>query len=166
MIVQTDKDSLDGTIVIDEVGTVIMISKNVETLFGYKAFEVLRTNVTIFMIDAFAANHDGYLKRYNETGEARVIGTAGRNVPARRKDGTTFPVSLNVAEDYIAGERYYVAKIIDTSNVIATIYINGFGAIQNCDQGITTLLGYFKEDLIGKNIKNIMPPPYNQCMFF
>lgn len=164
-LVQTDLESEDGTITITEDGTVIMISKNVVKMFGYTAAEVLRTNVTIFMIDAYAANHESYLRRYRETGEARVIGTAGRNVPARRKDASVFPASLTVEEEYVGGDRYFIANIQDTTHLTATIYIDGFGTVQNCDQGLSTLLGYRKEDLVGKNIKGIMPPPYNECKY-
>lgn len=162
-IVETEKDSEEGTIVITEDGTIVMISRNVENMFGYKASEVIRTNVTIFMMDAYAANHESYLRRYRETGEARVIGTAGRNVPARRKDGTVFPASLTVEEEYVGLDRYFVANITDTTHLTATIFMDGYGIIQNCDKGLSTLLGYRKEDLIGKNIKGVMPPPYNEC---
>jgi PAS domain S-box-containing protein len=112
------------------------------------------------MIDSFAAGHDSYLKRYRETGDARVIGTAGRNVPAKKKDGSTFPCALTVEELYADGERYFMATLQDTSNVQGTIFIDGLGTIQNSDAGIQQLLGYKKEMIIGKNIKGIMPPPY------
>lgn len=115
------------------------------------------------MIDSFAAGHDNYLKRYRETGDARVIGTAGRNVPAKRKDGSTFPAALTVEEIYADGERYYLGNIQDTSNVQGVLFMDGFGIIQNSDAGIQQLLGYSKEMIIGKNIKGIMPPPYCDC---
>ncbi len=117
----------------------------------------------MLMIDAYAANHESYLRRYKETGEAKVIGTAGRNVPARRKDGTIFPAALTVEEMILGYDKFFMANIQDTSSLKATIYIDGFGIVQNVDQGISKLLGYHKDAIIGKNIKSIQPPPYNQC---
>ena len=117
----------------------------------------------MLMIDAFAANHDSYLKRYMETGVKKVIGTAGRNVPGRRKDGSVFPLGLVVEELYVKNERFFIAAVQDTTYIQATIYMDGFGIIQSVDQGISQLLGYYKEQLIGKNIKSIQPPPYNTC---
>ena len=161
-LVQVDMDVDHGVIIINEDGMIILVTKQVTKLFGYSAVELLRNNITMCMIDAFAANHESYLRRYKETGEAKVIGTAGRNVPARRKDSTVFPASLVVEELYIGSDRYYMAQIRDTTHVTAIIYIDGFGTVQNCDQGISILLGYRKEDLVGQNIKGVMPPPYNQ----
>lgn len=153
----------EGQIVISEDGTIIMISKTIENMFGYKASEVFRANITVYMLDAYAANHDSYLRRYKETGEAKVIGTAGRNLPGRRKDGSVLPVSLTVTEEYVGSDRFYSAIIRDTTNLVATIFIDGYGIIQSSDSGIASLLGYRKEDIIGSNIKSIMPPPYNMC---
>jgi PAS domain S-box-containing protein len=162
MIVQTDQDKKEGVVIIREDGTIILITKAVVDMFGYAPLEVLRTNVTIFMNDAYAANHESYLRRYKETGEARIIGTPGRNVPARRKDGSIFPASLTVEEEFVGYEKFFLANIQDTTHLKATIYMDGFGTIQNVDNGIPLLLGYRKDDVIGRNIKNIMPPPYNQ----
>jgi two-component system sensor kinase FixL len=165
LLVQTDLEKKEGVVIIKEDGTIILVSKVVTELFGYTPAEMLGTNVTIFMLDAYAANHESYLRRYKETGEARVIGTAGRNVPARKKDATVFPASLTVVEEYVGFEKFFLANIQDTTNLKATIYIDGMGTIQNVDIGITQLLGYRKDDVVGKNIKGIMPPPYNQCKF-
>jgi PAS domain S-box-containing protein len=161
-LIQTDIDSDEGIIIINEEGVIILINKRVTQMFGYSAVELLRNNITMCMIDAYAANHETYLRRYKETGEAKVIGTAGRNVPARRKDATVFPASLVVEEEYIGGEKFFLAHVLDTTHVTAIIYIDGMGTVQNCDQGISVLLGYRKEDLVGQNICGVMPPPYNQ----
>lgn len=117
----------------------------------------------MLMTDVYAANHESYLKRYQDTGVAKLIGTAGRNVPARRKDGTIFPAALVVEELFFRNEKFFMAHIVDTTKIKATIYMDGFGIIQSVDQGMSQLLGYHKEQVVGKNIKTIQPPPYNQC---
>lgn len=161
MIQPTNTDNKNGLVIINEMGIIKMVTKQTLELFGgYSAGQLLHKNVTILMIDSFAAGHDNYLKRYRETGEARVIGTTGRNVPAKRKDGSTFPATLTVEENYADGERYWMANIQDTSSTTGVIFIDGFGTVQNSDQGIQQLLGYKKEDIVGKNLKSIMPPPY------
>ena len=161
MMQMNNQDSKFGVVIINEMGIIRMMTKLTLDLFGgYDARTLIGKNVMILMIDFYAAGHDNYLKRYRETGDARVIGTAGRNVPAKRKDGSTFPAALTVEEIYVDGERYFMANIQDTSNVQGSIFIDGFGTIQNSDLGLQQLLGYKKDAIVGKNIKGIMPPPY------
>jgi PAS domain S-box-containing protein len=54
------------------------------------------------------------LRRYIETGEARIIGI-GREVTGRRRDGTVFPVQLSVGEMRIGGQRKFTAMLRDLS---------------------------------------------------
>jgi two-component system sensor kinase FixL len=87
----------DAMVVIDRRGTVQFFSKAAERLFGYAADEVRGQNVKILMPSPYRDQHDRYLRRYQETGERRIIGI-GRVVVGQRKDGSTFPMELSVGE--------------------------------------------------------------------
>ncbi len=89
--------SVDGLITIDGNGIVENYNPACERLFGYTAKEVVGRNIRMLMPEPVRSSHDGYLKKYLETSEARIIGV-GREVRAQRKDGTTFPMELAVAE--------------------------------------------------------------------
>ena len=54
-------------------------------------------NVDVLMPAPYRAEHDAYMDRYQGTGEARIIGI-GREVQARRKDGSVFPCELAVGK--------------------------------------------------------------------
>src|SRR4051812_12227961 len=60
-----------------------------------------------------AARPDGHLARYRETGERKIIGI-GREVKGRRKDGSTVPLDLSIAEWRDAGgERFFTGIMRD-----------------------------------------------------
>ena len=89
--------ALDGMVVIDSSGTVLLYNAACERLFGYSADEVLGNNVNLLMTPRDRQNHDTYIRNYLRTGNARVIGK-GRDVTGRRKDGATVPIRLSVGE--------------------------------------------------------------------
>ena len=102
----------DAMVVIDEAGLISSFSTTAEKMFGYAQEEIIGKNVKILMPEPYKAAHDGYMKRYLQTGEKRIIGI-GRTVVGCRKDGTTFPLQLEVGEAKIGEERYFTGFIID-----------------------------------------------------
>lgn len=102
----------DAMIVIDESGLVSSFSATAEKMFGYPQEEIIGKNVKILMPEPYRAAHDGYIERYMRTDEKRIIGI-GRTVVGCRKDGTTFPLQLEVGEAKIGNERYFTGFIID-----------------------------------------------------
>jgi two-component system sensor kinase FixL len=102
----------DAMVVIDAKGMVQSFSNTAEKLFGYEAVEVIGKNVKMLMPQPFRDEHDGYIGRFNRTGEARIIGR-GRTVTALKKDGTTFPMDLAVGEANVGGKRTFIGFIRD-----------------------------------------------------
>ena len=102
----------DAMIVIDERGTMQSFSAAAERLFGYSAAEVLGENVKMLMPAPYRESHDGYLQRYENTGERRIIGI-GRVVVGERRDGSTFPLELNVGEMKTGSQRFFTGFIRD-----------------------------------------------------
>jgi two-component system, LuxR family, sensor kinase FixL len=66
------------------------------------------------MPSPYREEHDGYINRYLSTGVKKIIGI-GREVTGRRKDSTTFPMQLSVAEMEIGGERKFTGIVHDLS---------------------------------------------------
>jgi two-component system sensor kinase FixL len=73
----------------------------------------------MLMPTPYREDHDGYIERYRQTGERRIIGI-GRVVSGLRKDGTTFPLELSVGEATFAGGRIFVGFIRDITERRAT----------------------------------------------
>ncbi len=102
----------DAMIVIDSWGIILSFSAAAERLFGYSEDEVRGSNVSRLMPSPDRERHDGYIQRYLETGERRIIGI-GRVVFAQRRDGTTFPMELSIGEAFGESQRLFTGFIRD-----------------------------------------------------
>jgi two-component system sensor kinase FixL len=104
--------AVDGIIIIDEHGRMLTFNKACERMFGYGAAEALGQNVAILCPPEHAAAHDGYIDAYKRTGHRKIIGI-GREVRARRKDGTFFPIDLSVGEARTPEGRQFIGILRD-----------------------------------------------------
>jgi two-component system sensor kinase FixL len=104
--------AVDAIITIDQLGTIQSANQATERLFGYTEAELVGENVRILMPAPYEDEHDGYLQHYLATGEKRIIGI-GREVRARRKDGSIFPADLAVSEVSLVGRRLFTGIVRD-----------------------------------------------------
>jgi two-component system sensor kinase FixL len=179
--------AVDAIIVIDRRGSVRSLNRAAEEIFGYAASEVVGNNVKMLMPEPYCDEHDGYLDRYQRTGEKRIIGI-GREVMGRRKNGSTFPMDLSVGEAHQRGERYFVGIIRDITERKAAelavreselrlrslldtlpdgiIVIDEKGTIQSCSPSAERLFGYQEAEIVGRNVGTLMPSPYREAHDF
>ncbi len=105
-------NAVDGIIAIDGEGLVRLMNPAAERLFGYQANEVVGRNVSMLMPEPYRSEHDGYIYNYLTTGERRIMGV-GREVEGRRRDGSTFPMYLSVAEVHAPGQHIFTGIVHD-----------------------------------------------------
>lgn len=175
--------AVDGIIIIDRRGAIKLFNSACETLFGYDPAEVLGQNVRMLMPAPYREEHDSYISNYQQTGIRKIIGI-GREVVGQRKDGSTFPMELSVGEAEADGDLLYVGIIRDISErkrnlealraseakmraVIETavdglIIIDGEGRIQIFNPACEQLFGYSPSEVVGQNVRMLMPAPYRQ----
>lgn len=103
---------LDGVITIDDKGIVKAFSEPAASMFGYSAKEVIGRNIKMLMPEPYAREHDNYLSNYHNTNTKKIIGI-GREVVAKRKDGTTFPIDLAVTQTDTHEGRRYIGTLRD-----------------------------------------------------
>jgi PAS domain S-box-containing protein len=104
--------AVDGFILIDARGRILLFNPACERLFGYRADEVFHENVKMLMPLAYSLQHDDCIRNFLQTGERKIIGI-GREVTGLRKDGSTFPMDLSVGEAEQDGESIFVGIIHD-----------------------------------------------------
>lgn len=105
--------AIDAIITIDDRGTMVTVNPATERMFGYSAGELIGKNVKMLMPEPYRSEHDAYIARHLETGEKRIIGI-GREVRARRRDGTDFAVDLAVSE--VEPRKLFTGIIRDISD--------------------------------------------------
>lgn len=106
--------AVDAILTIDASGRIESFNRAAEQMFGYAASEVSGRNVSMLMRNPYHSEHDNYIERYLETGDKRVIGS-GREVTAKRRDGSLFPIELAVGEFEARDERHFTWFIRDTT---------------------------------------------------
>jgi two-component system sensor kinase FixL len=87
--------AVDAVVVVDHAGQIQAFNRAAERLFGYQVTDVVGTNVSILMPEPDRSAHDGHMARFIATRVPHIIGR-GREVEARRKDGSLFPAFLSV----------------------------------------------------------------------
>jgi len=168
-------NTVDGLITIDEKGHIETFNKACEKIFGYHADEVTGQNVKMLMPAPYHKEHDGYLKNYHDTGDKKIIGT-GRQVEGKRKDGSIFPLDLSISEVNIKGRKIYsgivrditevqeaqkrLAAVLDNT-VDGLITIDELGKVEHYNKACEAIFGYKPEEVIGQNVKMLMPEPYH-----
>lgn len=174
------EDAIDGILTIDDRGLIEKVNPAAAKLFGYTKEEITGKNIKILMPEPYHSNHDDYIDNYKSTGIKKIIGI-GREVKGRKKDGTIFPFFLSISEVKFAKRRIFTGIIHDISKlrqkerelaesenrlnaifetvVDGIIIINQKGLIQMINPAVTKLFGYSENELIGNNIKMLMPEP-------
>ncbi len=109
------ENATDGIITINTNGLIQSFSPAAEEIFGYAAEEVTGKNVKILMPDPYQSEHDGYLRNYYMTGEAKVVGN-NREVIGLRKDGSEFPMDLAVGESFVNDIRSFTGIVRDITD--------------------------------------------------
>ncbi|WP_407293728.1 PAS domain S-box protein [Stutzerimonas zhaodongensis] len=103
---------VDAIIIINQRGLIETFNHAAERTFGYSEAEVLGQNLSMLMPEPHRAAHDGYLHRYQRTGEGSSLGQT-RELQAIRRNGELFTIELRVSEISHRGERKFIGLVRD-----------------------------------------------------
>ncbi|GFK94117.1 Signal transduction histidine-protein kinase BarA [Fundidesulfovibrio magnetotacticus] len=174
--------AVDAIVIVGEDHLIQDFSQAASKLFGYDRREILGQPVDMLMPEPFRSAHAGYLRRYLDSGEPRIIGL-GREVPALRKDGTTFPAYLSVGVGQEDGRRFFVgilhdlsrekeafrrvrdlASLVDSTGDAVTGE-NNAGVVTYWNKGAAELFGYTAAEALGRDLAELLVPPERRAEF-
>lgn len=173
---------IDGIITINGRGIITSLNPAAARLFDYERKDLIGQNVRMLMPEPDMGRHDSYIKNYQSTGQAKIIGK-GREVTGKRKDGSTFPMWLSVsqvafgeeivysgvihdltllksAERKLEDSRNRLSAIINTA-VDGIITINQSGIMESVNPAAAKLFGYHSIEMINQNVNMLMAKPHH-----
>ena len=104
----------DAVVIADDTGRIESVNPAAERIFGYAPGELLGRNARDLTPPELRPMHDGFIRRYIETGVPHVIGI-GREAEAVRKDGSRFPIELSISDIRTPGKLMFTAIVRDVT---------------------------------------------------
>uniref|UniRef100_A0A7C2JZF7 histidine kinase n=1 Tax=Schlesneria paludicola TaxID=360056 RepID=A0A7C2JZF7_9PLAN len=103
-----------GVILVDRTARILLVNQQIEGWFGYTRDELVGQFIEVLVPDSIRPQHvtlrDGYLRAPT----VRPIGE-GRDLHARRKDGTEFPCDISLHPLPVADDLQVMVHIVDTT---------------------------------------------------
>jgi PAS domain S-box-containing protein len=84
-----------GIVMIDAEGRIAMVNPQAELMFGYSRAELIGNPLEMLLPERLREAHGGHRKAFHVAPVIRQMGV-GRDLTARRKDGSEFPVEIGL----------------------------------------------------------------------
>ena len=104
----------NAMVVVDLDGRIVLHNTKLEDLTGYTTDELVGTKVELLVPDSVGQSHRALREGYVRQPKMRPMG-AGRDLFARRKDGTEVPVEIGLNPMRLDDSEFVLASIIDIS---------------------------------------------------
>lgn len=101
-----------GIIVADQRGRVVSVNRFAKDLFGYPNDELLGQSIDVLVPTSVSHYHERLRESFMKNPQIRAMGH-NRDLHARRKDGSVFPVEVSLSYFRLDDQLYTVAYTID-----------------------------------------------------
>ena len=103
-----------GIVMINEAGEIVMVNSQMERLFGYTRAEMIGQPIELLIPARYRAPHPDQRTAYFTSPQVGAMGH-GRDLFARRKDGTEFPVEVGLNPAHTTEGTFVLGAVIDIS---------------------------------------------------
>jgi len=160
-----------GMVMIDRAGTITLVNRETERLFGYAREELLGKPIEILVPEQLRDRHPGLRDGFLANPQTRAMG-AGRELYGVRKNGTELPVEIGLNPIETDEGLFVLASVVDItarkraearfravveSAPSGMVMINREGTIELINRETERLFGYSREELLGKSIELLVP---------
>jgi len=157
----------DATVCVDDHGVIALVNAQAERLFGYARDEMIGRPVEMLVPDGAKDIHPARRSGYFADPAPRPMG-AGRELAARRKDGSEFPAEISLSaiqteEGTLVSatirdgtQRRHAAIVASSSDAIIGRSLDG--TITSWNGGAERMFGYTAAEAIGSDLARMVPP--------
>ena len=160
-----------GMVMIDRAGTITLVNRETERLFGYAREEIMGQPVERLVPERFRRRHPAFRADFFVSPQTRAMG-AGRELYALRKDGSEIPVEIGLNPIETDEGVFVLASVVDItarqraearfraaveSAPSGMVMIDRGGKIILVNREIERLFGYAREELLGQAIELLVP---------
>jgi PAS domain S-box-containing protein len=164
----------NAVIVIRADGKIAYANSHGEEWFGYPRAELIGRPIEMLVPERYRGQHLSDRTTFMHAASHRAMGT-GRELFARRKDGSEFPVEIGLSPLSVANETLVMASVVDLSErrkseerfrlmveaaPNAMVMVNAQGRIVLVNTQAETCFGYTRQELLGLNVEMLLPPRY------
>ena len=169
------ESSPDGIIVTDVDGTILLVNRRTESMFGYSRSQLVGQSIEILVPEHLRGPHTAHRTRYRVEPQSRAMGS-GLELRGRRRDGTEFPVEISLspigAGDGISffaavrdvGQRIEaeaesdaIRHVIDSAHDALYMFEPDSLRLRYANQGLVNQLGYDRSELLTMTPLHFMP---------
>ena len=108
------QSAAEGILMIDQTGAILLANPVSESMFGFAQGELIGQNVDDLIPNRFRSSHPHNRASFHAHPEPRRMGI-GRDLMAKRKDNTEFPVEVSLSYRQIGERMLIMAFVIDIS---------------------------------------------------
>ncbi len=157
----------ESVLIVDRDGRISDVNRMAEAVFGYERTELLNQPIEYLLPERFRAAHVGHREDYMANPHRLPLGI-GRDLVARRRDGSEFPVEISLSPIASGAGIRVLALVTDTSQRRrmeqehdesraearadeAVLVTDLAGTIQYVNRAFERMSGYSRGEVIGKN---------------
>jgi PAS domain S-box-containing protein len=172
------KANINGVLMADPEGRIVMANPALERMFGYETGELLGQPLETLLPERVRLQHIRDREAYMHAPDARAMGT-GRDLNGRRKDGSVFPVEISLSPFTDNGKPYVDAIVADISDRKQSellhqksearlqllwqtspnglVVVDANGRIQMANPTLERMFGYEPGELLNLPVESLVP---------
>ena len=174
------ESSPSGMLMVDESGTILLVNRQIEQLFGYERAELIGQLVEMLVPQRVRSHHAGDRDEFFAHSEHRAMGK-GRDLYGVRKDGQEFRLEIGLnpvltqggmrvlasvvdiserkrAEQTLQKERDFIDAVLETAGTLVVV-LDREGRIQRFNRACEQTTGYSSEEVMGRYVWDLFLMP-------